>query len=322
MTAFYGIDAGGTRTRISVQAPGRPDIRREIGSINRATVGETAARDRLRETFDIVTDATTGQVSVGWLATAGIVAETAARELSVIRGLLPEGSRLLVASNDAVPMLFAPPLTDRGAVVIAGTGSGFLGGDGETVVQLGGHEYLGADQGSAFDIGMQGLRAALSARDGIGRSSALSEALSQCASRDIAAEARRLAALPFPKQEVARLAPTVIQCWLDGDDVAGTVIATAVEALAAGAARIRELLRLSAADGTVLAGGLVTGSADFAAAVRVAIERASGPHQVTVCADPAATVLSCARRLAEAGDRPSISRAYVDRHVWLMGTPC
>ncbi|WP_459550319.1 BadF/BadG/BcrA/BcrD ATPase family protein [Nocardia sp. X0981] len=316
------MDAGGTRTRISVQTPGRPDIRREIGSINRAAVGETAARDRLREAFDIVRDATAGQVSVGWLATAGIVAETAAGELSVIRGLLPEGSGLLVASNDAVPLLFAPPLTDRGAVVIAGTGSGFLGGDGETVVQLGGHEYLGADQGSAFDIGMRGLRAALSARDGIGPGSALPEAMSQFANRDIAAEARRLATLPFPKQEVARLAPTVIQCWRYGDDVAGTVIATAVEALAAGAARIRESLRLSATDGTVLAGGLVTGSADFAAAVRVAIERRSGTHQVTVCADPAATVLSCARRLVGAGDRPSIIRAYAGRHAWLMGTPC
>jgi N-acetylglucosamine kinase-like BadF-type ATPase len=317
MTVIYGIDAGGTRTRVYIDVPGMAVIRRELGSINRAAVGETAARECLSEIFDIIADAAAGCPSMGWLATASIVAETARYELPAMRQLLPAESRLLVVSNDAIPMLFAPPLNDRGVVILAGTGSGFLGGDGHTVLQLGGHEYLGSDQGSAFDIGLQGLRAALRARDGIGPRSALPESLSQQVGRDIASEARRLATLPFPKQAVARLAPIVIRCWLEHDEVAEAVVTAAVESLVAGAAQIRRKLCLTETSGTVLAGGLITSCAEFASTLQIAIEQSCGPHRVTICTDPTATVLSCARRLGEAGHEPAISRAYLNKHVWL-----
>lgn len=296
--------------------PGMPITRRKLGSINRAAVGQAAAQDCLRETFRIVADAASGRPSMGWLATASIVPATLPGEISTMCTLLPAGSRLAV-SNDAVPLLFAPPLADRGVVVLAGTGSGFLGGDGDAVLQLGGHEYLGSDQGSAFDIGLQGLRAALRTRDGIGSPSTLPASLSRQAGRDITSEARRLAAIPFPKQAVARLAPAVIRCWVDGDEVAGAVISAAVESLVAGASQVRRALRLTRADGSVLAGGLVTGSAEFAAELAAALHRSCGPHQVTVCTDAAATVLSCARRLIGAGDGSAIGAAYLDKHVWL-----
>jgi len=317
VTVIYGIDAGSTHTRICVEAPGVPVFRWQVGSINPAAVGAATAVDRLHETFRVVADAAAGRPSLGWLASASIVADTAPEELAVMRALLPPGSTLLAVSNDAVPMLFAPPLADCGAVVLAGTGSAFIGCDGTTVVQLGSYEYLGSDQGSGFDIGLHGLRAALRARDGIGPPSALPESLSRHVGRDLASEARHLAAVPFPKQAVARLAPVVIQCWLGGDVVAGGVVTAAVESLAAGVAQVRRQLQLAAASGTVLAGGLVTGCAEFASFLRAAIERACGRHPLTVCTDPAATVLSCARRLAETGKGRAIGRAYLDRHVWL-----
>lgn len=315
-TVVYGIDAGGTHTRIRLQVPGVPVIRRTLGSVSRAAVGQAAAQACLRQTFRIVADAAAGRPSVGWLAAASIVAETVHSEISAISRLLPAGSRLLAVSNDAVPMLYSPPLSDRGVVVVAGTGSGYLGGDGATVLALGSYEYLGSDQGSAFDIGLQGLRAALRAADGIGPPSALPGALSRQAGADIAVAARRLAALPFPKQAVARLAPAVIRCWLERDEVAGSVITAAVQALAAGAAQMRRVLRLTMADGTVLAGGVVAGCAEFAALLRAALHGSCGPHEMTVCVDAAATVLSCARRLA-ADDGPAISGAYLNRHIWL-----
>ncbi|HEX6359935.1 BadF/BadG/BcrA/BcrD ATPase family protein [Actinophytocola sp.] len=320
--AVYGVDAGGTTTRVAIEVPGRPAVRRELGSVSPAVAGKAVLRHRLREVFTVIADAARGHELVGWIAGAGIVAPSAAAELFSITALLPPRSRVTAVSNDAVPMLVAPPLAGRGAVVVAGTGSGFLGGNGDTVVQVGGHEYLGADQGSAFDIGLCGLRAALRARDGTGPPSALADALSWRMGVDVAAQARRMAALPFPKQAVAGLAPVVLGCWLDGDEVAADVVGAAVDALAAGAARVRELSGLTATDGTVVTGGLVTGLPEFAAAVRAAVEHRCGRHPVVVLTDPVAAVLSCARRVAESGERAALADAYRGQHVWLVGASC
>jgi N-acetylglucosamine kinase-like BadF-type ATPase len=316
-TVIYGIDAGGTRTRIRIEAPGMPLIRGMAGSICRVAGGEAVAEERLREAFDIVAGAAAGRPSIGWLATASVVPQTAQEELSLIRRVLPARTRLVV-SNDAVPLLFAPPLADRGVVAIAGTGSGFLGGDGRTVLHVGNHDYLGSDDGSAFDIGLQALRAVLRAGDGLGPPTRMGAALSSYVERDIAAEARRLAATPFPKPAVARLAPTVLRCWVEGDEVAGCVVDRAVESLATRVAHLRRRLELTPADGTVVAGSLVARCARFGAAVREACERSAGPHTVTVCTDPAATVLSCARRLASQREDLAVGDAYLEEHAWLL----
>jgi N-acetylglucosamine kinase-like BadF-type ATPase len=317
MTAIFGIDAGGTRTRIVIDAPGRPPLRCEAGSISRATVDETAAREHLRETFGIVGHATAQHDSVGWVASAGVVPETISAQLMAIHELLPRRTRRLAVSNDAVPLLLTEPLLGRGVVVVAGTGSGILGGNGEMVMRIGDHDYLGGDRGSAFHIGLLGLRAALRAHDGVGPRSSLTATLSEHAGRHVVSESRRLAALPFPKQAVARLAAPVLRCWRDQDDVADAVVTAAVDALAAGTARMRGALRLPATAGTVVAGGLITGAGDFGAAVHDAIKRTCGPHDVTVCDDPAAKVLSCARTFIHADGRPAVGRTYLGTHVWL-----
>ncbi|MYW04695.1 hypothetical protein GT354_41790, partial [Streptomyces sp. SID3343] len=74
--------------------------------------------------------------------------------------------------------------------------------DGPPVV-IGGCEYLGSDEGSAYALGLAGLRAAVRGLDGRGPATALFAAAGP---RELA---RRLAGEPFPKAAVAELAPQV-----------------------------------------------------------------------------------------------------------------
>lgn len=318
VTMLFAIDAGATRTRIVAEAPSGHLVRLDVGSISRASVDEAASRDRLRETFAVVVQIAAQGDSAGWLASAGVAPETISAELPAIQMVLPKEIRQLAVSNDAIPLLIAPPLTGSGVVVVLGTGSGILGGNGDAIMRLGHHDYLGADRGSAFYVGLLGLRAALRAHDGLGPPSSLATALAEYVGHDVASEARRLAALPFPKPAVARLAVPVLRCWRDHDDVAGAVVTAAVEAIAAGVARMRSALRLTAAAGTIITGGLVIGADDYGVAVRAAIHRACGVHDVTVCTDPDAKTLACAHMLVDVGGRPQVHSAYFGSHVWLL----
>ncbi|MCW2859091.1 MAG: Xylose isomerase domain protein barrel, partial [Actinoallomurus sp.] len=168
MTALWAVDAGGSTTTAIL--PGS-DERRTYGSVNPASVGPEPAARTQRELFADVAAALDGRPGAGWVATAAVDltgGEDEALRLGELARAAGVRGRLLV-SNDAVPWLVAPPLSGRGVVLVCGTGSGFVAADGESVMwRVGGCEYLGSDEGSAFALGLAGLRAAVRAADGRG----------------------------------------------------------------------------------------------------------------------------------------------------------
>src|SRR5487761_1702159 len=104
-----------------------------------------------------------------WLASASVDAATAAGEIrrcaaaARMAGLRAE----LVLSNDATPLLLAVAPEVGHVVAVCGTGTGFLATSRRSApVRVGGCEYLGSDEGSAFDLGLTGLRAAVRGLDG------------------------------------------------------------------------------------------------------------------------------------------------------------
>ena len=62
----------------------------------------------------------------------------------------------LVVSNDVTPLLLAAPPEVGHVIAVCGTGTAFLATNGRSApARVGGCEYLGSDEGSAFDLGLR-----------------------------------------------------------------------------------------------------------------------------------------------------------------------
>lgn len=290
---YWAIDAGGSGTTALLD----DGTRWRRNSVNPASVGAEAAETELAGLFHAIADATNGHQTRGWLATATVDSGAPAAEVGRLARLAEKSGLTgsVVVSRDILPLLAAPPLRGRGVAVICGTGSGFLAGDGMTApLSIGGCEYLGSDEGSAFAIGLDGLRAAVRGVDGRGPATSLRTAL--CTGHDTVQElARSLAAAPFPKAPVAALAPLITRCWLDGDPVAGAVLRTALDELLAGVRAARDRAGLTGDWTATLAGGVIRGCPEFAEALRARITDELGAGPPTVIHDPVGNVLAALR---------------------------
>ena len=296
---YWAIDAGGSNTTALLDDGTR--LRR--GSVNPASVGAPAARRELLGLLSELAGRLGDEPATGWLATAAVAAHAPHHELDRITRLADRAgiTGTVVISRDVLPMLLAPPLGGRGVAVVCGTGSGFLSGDGHRPpTSVGGCEYLGSDEGSAFALGAGGLRAAVRGDDGRGEPTALGPALAEYAGAPVRELARRLAAQPFPKAAVAGLSPVVCRCWLDGDAVAGQVVAEALDDLVHGVRAARDAAKLNGDWSATLAGGVFRGCPEFATALcdRIVDELGADTTPVIV-GDPPALVLAALREHPE-----------------------
>ncbi|MGB9279907.1 MAG: BadF/BadG/BcrA/BcrD ATPase family protein [Pseudonocardiaceae bacterium] len=224
------------------------------------------------------------------------------------------GSFLL--SNDVVPLLFAPPLSGRGAVVVAGTGSGFWAADGHGNVRVaGGYEYLASDEGSAFDMGLHGVRRAARALDGRASGTAMLSRLVAQHGPDVVGFFRSLAAAPDPKRVVADLAAVVTDSWLDGDGAALEVVSAAARNLCQGLLASRRATALAADAHTLLTGGVFTGCPQFAELVTELVRQNCGAHPVTVAPSPVCSIADALDTVRSIADALDTVRSRADRLV-------
>ncbi|WP_161500601.1 BadF/BadG/BcrA/BcrD ATPase family protein [Embleya scabrispora] len=176
---------------------------------------------------------------------------------------------------------------------MAGTGSACVAGSGPDAgppVVIGGCEYLGSDEGSAYALGAAGLRAAVRGADGRGRPTTL------FAARGPRELARRLAAEPFPKSAVAALAPEVCAAWQAGDAVAGEVVRAGLDDLIDGVRAARDAAGLSGTWHVVLNGGVFRGCPPYAAELsRRVVTELGAAASPTVIADPVDAVYAALR---------------------------
>lgn len=146
-------------------------------------------------------------------------------------------TKALKITHDAEIALTGATGGKPGLVVIAGTGSIAFGknGTGRTF-RAGGWGYIFGDEGGAFDIVRQALRAALAMEEGWGPSTALLQKL-------VEKEAMSANQLMhhwynhFDRKKIAALAPLVSQVAIEGDEIARDIIDTAAAKLA-GLARV------------------------------------------------------------------------------------
>jgi len=237
-----GVDAGGTWVRVRALADARPVA--SVAHPARA-VPELATflhnlwrrRGWTRARVDALVVASRGV----WLP----------RERRALRRRLSGLARRVNVIADVEAAWHATLGAERGVLVLAGTGSIALGRDARgRWARAGGLGPLLGDEGSAFWIGREWLRATADER-----------------------ARRRFATAPQPVSTVAALAPRVVARARRGHRVAGRIVSAAQAHLAAQASAVARALRLPP---PVVVGGAgsVMGDRWFAAGVRSALARA------------------------------------------------
>jgi N-acetylglucosamine kinase len=244
MKLFLGVDGGQSGTTAVIgDGTGRILGTGEAGPCNHAASNE--GRIRLEA-------AIRGSVGAA-CREAGLDLETVSFEAACfglsggpedrleILGAIIRSPRPLIVTTDAAVALAGATAEGRGIIVIAGTGSISLGRNGDGVsARAGGWGHIFGDEGSAFDIGRQALRAALRMEEGWGPATRLREILiAATESRDANDALHRFYGPEWPRSRVATLAPLVDAAAADGDAVARQIMTMAAQELALLAASVR-----------------------------------------------------------------------------------
>jgi N-acetylglucosamine kinase len=250
-----GIDAGGTRTTaLLAAADGKAIAEGAGGPGNFQAVGVDAARASIEAAIDAALAAAPDglvareQVAAVAAGLAGMhVPADYERFTALVAMLLPAGRVRIY--NDGEVALAAATGGREGIVVVAGTGSIAYGADRSgRSLRCGGWGYIIGDEGSAYAIARQALRAASQAADGRAPASTLMGAFTTALGVPAFDDSLRPVYGPpgMTRHQLAALAPLVTQCAADGDAAAQAVLATAGEDLAALAITLSRRLDLGA----------------------------------------------------------------------------
>jgi N-acetylglucosamine kinase-like BadF-type ATPase len=150
----------------------------------------------------------------------------------------------LVVTHDARIAWAGATEAEPGVIVIAGTGSIAYGenAQGESA-RAGGWGFIYGDEGGAFDIARQALRAVLREHEGWGPRTALTPAIMEATGAANANDAmHRFYTAEWPRARVAELAMTVDRIAEEGDPLAADILRGAAQQLAVLAGSVRRQL--------------------------------------------------------------------------------
>jgi len=146
--------------------------------------------------------------------------------------------------NDAVIALTGATGGEPGIIAIAGTGSIAFGQNAEgRTARAGGWGYVFGDEGGAFDLVRQALRAALRQEEGWGPDTTLREALMNATGApDMNSLLHWFYKPEFSKARIAAYAKLVDQAAREGDAIAREILHASAHALATLVAAVRRQL--------------------------------------------------------------------------------
>ncbi len=289
-----GVDGGGTRTVALVGFVGAGALGEgNAGSANPQSAGFDTAVDHLETAIRaaLQTAAADGQDRIDRLV-LGIAGASHPADRARLRAML--AARLPVAETavhvvlDVALVLPAAGLA-QGVALVAGTGSSAFGvaPDGRSVVG-GGWGYLIGDEGSAFDVGRQALRALALAHDGQGPTTRLTDRIvhhfAVAGPRDLIPAVYQARS---PRTTIADLAPLVVEVAQAGDPEARRVLARAGRSLAGLACAVSHRLGLDREAPVVCSGGLALAGELFLNPLRRGLRR-GGLTDFRILREPAA----------------------------------
>jgi glucosamine kinase len=196
---FLGVDAGGSGTRVVLLEDGQVTARPDGPPMNALLTADFA--DRLQ---DIIGAADPTTVGIGL---PGVCSAGWARELG--QTLTRRAGCPVHVTGDADAARCGAFLGAPGIVVIAGTGSAALGWDGKRFARAGGYGFLLGDEGSAYWIGREAVRAALCFQEQAGGSELIHQAVTRATGSDLDVLISEVSAHPADRGRLSVLAPVV-----------------------------------------------------------------------------------------------------------------
>jgi len=261
MRLFLGVDGGQSGTTAVIgDETGRILGAGEAGPCNHAAAAE--GRAKLERAVAGSVGAACGQAG---LDAATVVFEAACFGMSggpedkqaILASILR--TKQLIVTNDAVIALAGATASGQGIITIAGTGSIAFGRNAEgRSARAGGWGYVFGDEGGAFDIVRQALRASLRMEEGWGPPTHLREVLLAATGCGTANEMLHLFYTPdWPRSRAATLARLVDTAALESDLVAASILNAAAQELATLAGAVRgQLWKAQAAVELAYIGGV------------------------------------------------------------------
>lgn len=245
MKVFLGVDGGQSSTTALVgDEAGRVLGAGRGGPCNHASAVEGRARFEraIRESVAAAMAQAGLDAGTRFEAACFGMSGGSSEKRSILAATIDAGQ--LIVTTDAEIALAGATGTGQGIIVIAGTGSIALGRNGQGILaRAGGWGYIFGDEGSAFDIVRQALRAALRMQEGWGPATCLRQVLLDATQSQDANEAlHRFYGPDWTRDRVAALAPLVDEAATGGDSVAGEILNYSAQQLAILAASVRSQL--------------------------------------------------------------------------------
>ncbi len=246
MKYYLGVDGGQSGTTAVIgDESGRILGTGEAGPCNHAAASEGRAKLERAVTESVAAACKQAELDPG-----AVEFEAACFGMSggpddkreILAGML-RTARLIVTTDAAIALAGATE-TGQGIIVIAGTGSIAYGKNAEgRTARAGGWGYIFGDDGGAFDIVRQALRASLRMEEGWGPLTSLHTAILQATeSPDANTALHQMYAPEWPRSRTATIAPLVDQAADYGDAVALQIMNDAAAQLAMLAGSVRAQL--------------------------------------------------------------------------------
>ncbi len=231
---YVGIDGGGTKTDLAmVDADGNLLARVQGETSNKAVVGLDRAVQVIQSLLDraIEQAGSDHRVAAGWIGMAG--ADRPEDRDAFMAALAPRFSELRI-TNDGELVLSGTP-TGTGIALIAGTGSiAFARNEQGESARSGGWGHIFGDEGSAYIVAVDALRAVAAEADGRGPATSLTKRLTDWWNADRPQQLiTKVYDQAVKKADIAASAPVVVEAAESGDAVALGILHKAGDDLAA-----------------------------------------------------------------------------------------
>jgi glucosamine kinase len=174
-----GVDGGATHCRARLRDAHGKALAEASGAAANIHVDFAAAVVAMRAAVDeVLAKAGLGDVHRGTIALGfGLAGFKQGSDQTRVAAAFP-GFRLVRAANDATTACIGAHAGADGGLVIAGTGSAAIARVGPTETIIGGRGFALGDDGSGSHIGLEALRSAMRAHDGLAPASPLTDDIS------------------------------------------------------------------------------------------------------------------------------------------------